>query len=364
MNEEAKENNKETRLERIRKSKLWSVLELVMPILAILVAITIPILIFIISQKEGEITVRGLQNVPLIDPDKDISKQVEIFYQNQKISNLSKYILKITNTGNTDIDGSDVHYFRWSVPEHSRILSADISNRTPGLGKFISVSTFSDSTVELSILTLNKEASATLVILCSSDKPNVNVASSKIDAVIKGALVIDKSSDFSSSKPSFVQNLFVGGIGTNVAKFFIFYIIGIFIILVIFFPVDKIHTSFSRKKKIKEKNKALAKVKNDFDRFIVDHNVKDDLVDYIKSSFVFFKDFTPEQLKVCANVIKELSGFPWNIVEKGVFNPELTSMIQSIPKANSFLNMIIYYKDLYRLEEVVDYFLEKNSKRT
>jgi hypothetical protein len=222
----------------------------VIPVLSLNVAIGIPLVIFLLSQKRGEVTIRGIQQFQLIERRQDLPGEIEVSYEGQKISSLTRYVLEIANTGNTDIDGSDVYDdLRWLPPTFSKILNAEVIEKTPGHGDFINLDDYRDE-LRINLLALDRDVSARISILCFSDSPQVDNNTSKVKGTIRGATIVDNSRSFNVTlQQSFFEIVFAGGFLTNVAKLLIFTIISGAIALLIGYTITRIQWTKRRKAK-------------------------------------------------------------------------------------------------------------------
>ena len=90
--------------EKFKKTKIWGFIEIASPILAILGGIVLPIILYVYSEKTGQVTVRGIQQTSLIDTKNELGRDVAVLYRNTKIANLLSYTLEVANTWNTSTD--------------------------------------------------------------------------------------------------------------------------------------------------------------------------------------------------------------------------------------------------------------------
>ena len=284
-----KEEPKKTLIERLMRSKTWNFIQIVAPLLAIMV----PIAIYLISQQFGQITIRGVQKTVLIDPRKRISDGVTMSYKHAPIANLAKYVLKIENTGNRDIDGSDIDHLQWLPPKGSEILNAEIIDETSGYGNFISLDQSRKNILKINIIALNKNVWATIGILCSSNSLWTIDSGCKIEGVVKGASIVDESMKFVEKKPSFVQNIFAGGIWTNLAKPIIFLIMLVVLIALFIAPIAGISRYIQKRKR----TKLLEPIKHDLDDFLATHDISNTCRDYVAESLEYFSKLNVPQLK-------------------------------------------------------------------
>jgi hypothetical protein len=355
---EAKEDEyRRGRLDRFLKSKTWSIIQIVIP----LFAIAVPIVIYVVSQKSGQITVSGVQKAVLLDPASEIAEGVNLLYKNVQIGNITKYVLKIKNTGNRDIDRSDIHYLRWFPPKGSQILNSEIIHKTAGYGDFISLDHSGKDKLEINILTLNRNVFATIGVLCSCDIVNVDVSTSRVEGVVKGASIVDQSTNFQAEvSPSFLQNVFAGGIWTNFAKIFIFLAIFVVLIIVIIGPISAITKYIGNRRR----SSHLARIKDDIEYFIVENKINEKDREYVEQSFVSLRKLTTPQLEAVSRLIDaKYNMFDFVLNER--LKPQEKEHLRSIADKEFIGKEVITYPSLYESRKVIDYLLKKRgSNRT
>src|SRR5688572_28673840 len=173
--EEKEERLPKNIFQRFKATKTWTVIEIVLPILAIV----IPTALYFYSVKSGEITISGIQRTSLINTRNEVGQDVTVLYRNVRIASLVSYTLEIANTGNTDIGKEDIYRLRWYPPTNAQILEARVISKTGDYGDFISLDLADPRSIGFNILALNKGVSARVNILCSSESPAVDDSTSR-----------------------------------------------------------------------------------------------------------------------------------------------------------------------------------------
>ena len=210
--------------DKLRQSRTLVVLQIVLPLLAIIV----PITLYFLSSTKSEVTISGMQHTYLINPQEEIARDVKVRYKGVEKGNLARFELEIKNTGNTSIDRSDVHYIRWLPPRGSSILEAQVISKTEGFGDFIRVNIKLPDTLEFFLLTLNKNSAAQISVLCAFDSAKYDVNECRAVGVITDAKVVDNSLAFLQAQdPSYFTSLFGGSIWVIMGRLVSFFIIGL-----------------------------------------------------------------------------------------------------------------------------------------
>ncbi|MDX6403494.1 MAG: hypothetical protein QOH70_949 [Blastocatellia bacterium] len=374
--------------QKFKKTRTWGFIEVVSPIIAIVGGIVLPIALYLYSEKAGQVTVRGIQQTSLINTKSGLGNDVSIVYREKKVANLLNYTFEIANTGNTDIDKSDVHYFRWIPPPSTQILDARIIGKTGGGGEFLAVN-YSARELDFDILTLNKGVSARITILCSSDAQSPNPSDGKIDAVIKGAAIVDQSSNFDTEhQPSFISNILAGGFWTNVAKLLIFFLVGVLLLFLILIPWIKVmdwrrarrseetkRRDEAKQKELEAQRKELENRQKQLVRQLRRHLASDaeleelsarfgrpfnDLdLKYISECVNFFSELSPEQLQVCEQILKQGESDVSKLILGSDLTEEQKTILSSAPNLDVFFYSIFRFPSLYKPQVALRFLSEE-----
>lgn len=218
------EKYKQRDFEGSRKGRLSIVIGIVGVVMMAL-TIIVMIIIYAKSSEFSELTFRGLERYSLVDINKDVYKDMNLHYKNNKIKNLTRYTYEIVNTGTEAIDGDRVREeVVWYPPKNGKILSADVIDLDPdNAGQFLRVEN-RDSLLVLKINILNKDMRGIIDVMVADAEDN----ETRVEGAIVGADIIDKSNEFGivggvveGSEPS-LKKVFRGGLGVNFVRFLIF----------------------------------------------------------------------------------------------------------------------------------------------
>jgi hypothetical protein len=350
--------SKKNRLDRFLENKLWKLTQIFAP----LIAISITIYIFIISQQPAQITIKGINHITLLAPQTELRKDVNILYRNDVIANIAKYTILVQNSSRKDIDGKNVRYLRWYPPQSSTILSADITDKSTGQGDFISVDYSKKDVLEFKIDTLNRGVYAIMDILCSSTKPEPDFSFCKAEGVISGGSVVEENMKFlSEQRQSFLSYVFAGGIWTNLAKIPIFLIGGILIMTIIIAPIATIGQHIENRRK----RKRLEGITDDIERYILIKNIDGDHTKkQVKENYEYLSGLTTSQLLVVRHVLEIAINEKDNIFWIGErLSDKEKDEFKSIPDKDKLIDMIIY-DILYKGREMIDYILQKKESKS
>jgi hypothetical protein len=246
---------------RLRRTKFWRTLEILSPILAIL----IPLMLFYFSKEKSELTIQGIQLSELVKSPNNLSPNYSVEIDGKKVSNIIQFQFEIRNSGNTDIDGKEIHFLNWIPPKGLNILSFLIIKKNEHFGDFIKLK-LDTNILSINLLSLNKKAYAEILINCSTTG-NLNI--SKDFPIIKYATtkvwVVDNLNDYSQKSDfGFVHYVFEGGFWIILARIGIYGLIGIGIGILFVLSIDKL-IEMNKSKKLKIFIKNLQKGVSDLD---------------------------------------------------------------------------------------------------
>jgi hypothetical protein len=301
-----KQENDRTKslLDRFLENKLWKIIQILTPPLAIIVTI----FIFVISQRPAQITIRGEGYITLLEPHAELRKDVKILYGNDEIANIAKYTLLIQNNSRRDIDGTDIHYLRWYPPKTSTILGAEVTEKSTGQGDFISVYNSKKNVLEIKFDTLNRGVFAMIEVLCSSKTLEPDFSTCKAEGVIAGGSIIEENMRFlSRQKQSFFANVFAGGIWTNLAKMLMFFIAGVLAIVLIYAPIAKI-SEYIEEQNRRKSIEGITDETDEIERFMIELGINSKDREKIKETFEFFSKLTQSQIELCNRAIRTYWG--------------------------------------------------------
>ncbi len=252
------------------------------------------------------------------------------------------------NSGQTDIDGSDIHYLRWLPPEGTKILSAEVVKQTEGYGDFCSLSRVTPDTLNIEFLAFNEGTSVRIGVLCSSTKPDISFDTARFDGVVRGAQIIDLSTKFSvQDSGSFIGDLLAGGVWTNLAKLAISAVLSLGLLISIGVSVDKIRRVRLRRKI----RKTIASDGKTMESLL--HHIKSiGLNKDIEESVIFFNDLDSEQIQVVLRVAEgKLEKLREFLFGQGLTEYE-KSILSRIPDQKMLYESILEYPMSYEVQLV------------
>jgi hypothetical protein len=196
----------------------------------------------------------------------------------------------------------------------------------------------------LASLIINKGTHAKLKALISSDNREINIGSSRTEAVIKGVKLLDESGEYvATGKESFMSNLLAGGLWTNIVKILIGGVLLSAVLIAIAFSIDLTQKLY-KNHRIKRTKFGRDLRANVFQRLgDINHP------EYVDESISYMKDLSTSQLQSiirAANIIKEQD------VKERLFNgnplpQQDAEIIKNIPN-NKKLFDILRFESLHQ----------------
>jgi hypothetical protein len=341
-------------LDRFKASTTWNIVQIILP----LIAIAVPIILFTIGKSNREVSVVAIQATALVNTTDVIAKDLSVSYGGTRVANVLRYLVEIRNTGNISIDGRDIHYLRWLPPPKTRVLAATVTKKTPGYGEFISLVTANDS-VEFRLLTLNRDATATIDILCAAEVPLVEDPP-RVEGAITDAKVVDMSSaaNTAQSKPPFFGEVFAGPIRVQLVKLLSYSFVGIVLLFLVGISWDKLSELQKRKRSVR-----IAK------EFMITHSIPSagdmKYVEYWAETLKYLASLNREQLLFLKNTILGSSGYDYIDIPSlidGRFNERDRATLKALPD-HDLLKKLLGFTSLYQTKTLCDAFLAVHGKK-
>ena len=271
-----------------------------------------------------------------------------------------------------------MRYFKWVPPTSARILDARVIGKVGAQGEFLTLDYSAPEQLNFNVLALNKGDSARVSILCSSDSPSVDAGSVRVEGVIKGAELVEASRNFNASQqPSFIHTVFAGGVWTNIAKGITFFLMGLVVILAVLIPIGGIEQRISARKAEKARRESEEKQKQLVERLSTDLVKEGDLknlakqygepfsdtdIEYMAKAVAYFRDLTPEQLRLCQQILKEgKAGDISDVILKQDFTAPEKALLAAMPDPDNFFSSIYRFRTLYKPEFVPSVLLKDQT---
>lgn len=212
--------------------------------------IIIVVAIFIAGRSKSEVTFRGVSKYSLVDIDPTVLKEIEVRYKGKKISNLTKFVFELDNTGKRDIDGEDIRKpIRWHVPEGGTILSAKLLSLSPvDTDTFIQVLR-SPQEVGFDLTVLNSDMSAQFEVVCANNVSD----EARISGLVSGSRIVDRVNEYQLRAPNVIERVFADTLGVNVLRWLVHSLLFLFIVLLFVFTYKRIDRLNSKRKRRKER---------------------------------------------------------------------------------------------------------------
>lgn len=350
-------NKKEERTDfitKLRKTKFWRTLEILSPILAI----GIPLSLFYLNKEDVELTVNGIQSAELIETPNDLSSKISVEIEGKKVANILQYQFEIRNTGNRDIDGDDIHFLKWLPSKNLEIISSQIVKKSEEYGDFIKVNIDSSQFIDIDLLSLNKNAFVEILVNCASDStfnskadfPQIKFATTKVK-------ISNKLNEYSQdSNLGFIHFVFGGGFWIIIARIVIYGLIGIGILILIAISAGKI----SDIKKSKKKDKNIARMMND--PAIDESKFKDkDDKRRASESYELISNLDQKELALIDklySIVSQMDNNETQFAVNNLLSPEDVEVYENI-KLKGRVDWILNYPSIYYTKETIDYFKKK-----
>lgn len=230
--------------------------------------------IFIVGRPKSEVTFRGVSKYSLVDIDPTILKDIQVLYKGEKISNLTKFVFELDNTGNRDIDGEHVRkLILWHVPEGGTILSAKLVSLSPAESDtFVQIGLYYTGDAIFDLKVLNEDMSARFEVVCANNTSD----ESHISGLISGSRIVDRVNEYQLRSPNVIQRVFADTLGVNLLRWFVHSVLFFLIVLVFVFTYLRIDELKSKRKKQGERRLTREwLLSKDF----APHEIDDDLID-------------------------------------------------------------------------------------
>jgi len=139
---------------------------ILLTVLGIIVAIAIPIIIYLKQRSSKLVSYKVLTQEQLLSVSGELKGKTKIFYESKEVENVVLFKIQIANSGNKEILEKDyVEPISISFGQNSQILSSEITEVKPSCFKISKTS--SENEITLSRKVLNAGDSITLKALVS-----------------------------------------------------------------------------------------------------------------------------------------------------------------------------------------------------
>lgn len=158
-------------------------LELLIGVLAVIAAITVPLIIYFLQKSKKRLTYEVISDTQLVGIKSEVQNKIKIYYEDKLVENVHLISIKIINNGNQPISISDfAELINIRLGNNTNILTCEVLEQNPK-DLDVCVVKIQDS-IEIQPLLLNPNDSFTLNILLSNYKRDLEV-SARIEGVNK-----------------------------------------------------------------------------------------------------------------------------------------------------------------------------------
>jgi hypothetical protein len=355
------ENKKEEHLDfitKLRKTKFWRTLEVLSPILAI----GIPLFLYYLNKDDIELSVNGIQSAELIETPNDLSSKLSVEIDGKKVCNILQYQFEIKNTGNKDIDGKDIHFLKWLPSENLEIISYQVVKKSDEYGDFINLSIDSSNYLDISLLSLNKNAYAEILVNCASDSSfNFTTDIPQLKFAATQVKIINRLKEYTQdNKLGFIHYVFGGGIWIILSRIVIYGLIGIGILILIAISGYKI----SELRKANQTNKRIARMGSDPYIDVTKFKDNDDKR-RASETYELISKLNQKELLVLDrmyNIVRKMDDNETKFAVEHLLSSADTEVYQNI-KSKGNVDSILNYANIYYTKETIDYFKKKAANK-
>lgn len=186
-------------------------------IVAVLIALIVPVLLFIKGKNRKELSYEIISNTPLITSDEEIRKKFKIVFEDEEIKeDVSLVLVRIVNTGNVSIKKEEfIEDIVIGGDRKFKVFTADLKETSPSnIRVEINNNAGNMGLIFISPLLLNPKDEMTLKLLIASYENELKVSSR-----IVGVREIIKVKEKTSSKSIFL----ILGINIGLISFMMFF---------------------------------------------------------------------------------------------------------------------------------------------
>lgn len=158
-------------------------IEILLGCLAVIAAITVPLIIYFLQKSKKRLAYEIVSNTQLVGVKSEVQNKIKIYYENKLVENVHLLLIRIINNGNQSISiGDFAKRIDINLGNNLNILTCEILRQYPD-NLDVNVIKMVDS-IEIEPLLLNPKDNFTIKILLSDYKENFEV-SARIEGISK-----------------------------------------------------------------------------------------------------------------------------------------------------------------------------------
>ena len=160
-------------------------LELLIGVLAVIAAITVPLIIYFLQKSKKRLAYEIISDTQLVGVDSEVQNKIKIYYEDKLVENVHLIVIRFINNGNQPISIDDfAKQINIGLGNNTNILTCEVLEQNPK-NLDVNIIKMQDS-IEVRSLLLNSKDSFTLNVLLSNYKRKL-----EISARVKGINQID-----------------------------------------------------------------------------------------------------------------------------------------------------------------------------